>query len=80
MAACWLGDPCFQSGFLEAALQDGFVQVVPALFAGDSVGVVACGGKHPVPGPLLPGARVFPFKGMRQGELGDGCVRRPYMK
>jgi len=41
MAACRLADPCFQSGFLEAALQDGFVQVVPALFAGESVGVVA---------------------------------------
>ena len=33
MAACWLGDPGFQSGCLEGALQDGLVQVVPALLA-----------------------------------------------
>ena len=68
MAACRFGDPCFQSGFLEAPLQDGFVQVVPALFAGDAVGVVACGGKDPLPLPLLPRVLVLPRKGVGQGD------------
>lgn len=62
--ACRLGDPCFQSGFLEVPLQDGFVQVVPALFAGDSVGVVAGGRKDSLPCPLLPGVGILPLKGV----------------
>ena len=31
MAACRLGDPCFDSSFLKGPLEDGFMQVVPAL-------------------------------------------------
>ena len=68
MTACRFGDPCFQSGFLEGPLQNGLVQVVPTLFSGNPVGIVAGGGKDPLPCPLLPGVRVFPLKGIGQGD------------
>jgi len=68
MAACRFGDLCFQSGFLEGSLQDRLVQVVPALFAGNSVSIVVGGGKDPLPGPLLPGVGILPLKGIGQGD------------
>jgi len=41
MATGRLGEPCHTGGVLNSLLDHGLVPMVPALFAGDPVGVVA---------------------------------------
>lgn len=66
MAACRLGEPGFQSDFLEGALQDGLVQVVPPLFPGAADGVMAGGEEAPLPCLFLPGVGVLALQRIRR--------------
>ena len=60
MAARGFCDARPNSGILERALEDGFVQMVPAPFAREPVGVMAGRGKHPLPAPLLGSVGTMP--------------------
>ena len=54
-----LGDSRVAHGVLDGALHDGLVKVMATALAGRSVEVEASSRKHPLPGPLAAGVRVF---------------------
>ena len=58
----------FSHGFFDCFLQHRFVQVMPALLAGNSIGVMAGCGKHPLPSPLFSRVGVFALKGIWQSD------------
>jgi hypothetical protein len=53
-----------EGSLADGALDDGFVQVVTAAFAGLGVEVAACGGEEPLPGPLARSVGVFGAQGV----------------
>jgi hypothetical protein len=54
-----------QSCFLEGALQNRFMKMVPAFLARYPVCEMTRCGKHPLPAPFLARIRVFTFKSIR---------------
>ena len=66
VAARRFSDAGFDAGVLESALEDGFVEMMPPPRSGEAVGIVAGGGKDPLPAPLLVGVGVFAAERVRQ--------------
>ena len=63
VAAGALGDARTAYRGLHRALQDGFVQVMPAALARLAVQVGTRGGEDPLPAPLAAGPRILPGQG-----------------
>ena len=57
----------FDPSFLKCALQDGFVEMMPALFAGNPVGEMTGRRKNPLPVPFFTGIWIFSIESIRQG-------------
>ena len=68
VTACGLGDAGLKDRLLHRALQNGFVQMVPALLSGYPVGIMARRWKDPLPRPRFARVGVFPVKGVGQGD------------
>jgi len=65
--AGWLRDASLEPCIFEGLLEDGFMEVVSALFSCDLVSVMAGGWEHPLPAPLLAGIRVLSVQSVGQG-------------
>ena len=50
-------------GVLHGALENGFVEMVAATLAGETVHIESCGGEDPLPRPFASGMRVLPQEG-----------------
>ena len=53
----------FKPSFFKRPLQNGFKEMMPALFSCRSVNVMTCGGKHPLPFPFLAGVSELAVEG-----------------
>lgn len=67
MAACGFGDAGLEDRLFYRALQNGFVQVVPAPLPRSPVGIMTGRWKDPLPGPRSACIRVFALQGVGQG-------------
>ncbi len=75
MAACGFRDASLQDRLLYRALQNGFVEVVPALLSCAPVGIMACRWKDPLPRPRFACIRVFALK-----SIGQGNTTKPFLE
>src|SRR5206468_7829144 len=58
-----LGNARGTDGVLHGALANGFVEMMAATLAGETVHVEPCGWKDPLPRPFAPGMRILPQEG-----------------
>jgi hypothetical protein len=66
MAPCRFENSGFEPRFFKCALQHGFVEMMPALFARDPIGEMTGGRKNPLPAPFFTGAGIFSVQSIRQ--------------
>jgi len=64
----------------HSALDDGFVQVVPALVAGGAITVPAGGWEDPLPTPSTVVATVLPRQGVRQLDPSEARGKVPLVQ
>lgn len=75
VAADALREVSGQSRLSDGALNDGFVEVVTAAFAGLGVEVAASGREEPSPGPLTRSVWVFGAQGIRDFNITGTAVK-----
>ncbi len=59
MTPCGFGNASFNDRLLYRTLRDRFMQVVPVLFSGYPLGIMACRWKDPLQPPFLARIRVL---------------------
>ena len=70
----WLGDADFESRIFDRFLEDGFVEVMAASFPCRPVGVMAGGGKDPLPRSLCSRVWVFAIQSVGQHDSTEAIL------